>query len=317
MNRKHFFLPLDLQLLAEGGAGADGAGATGETAAAAVPQTTQKAKAKNPLADVKYGIQPEQTPAPTAQQTPTEQVQPDRNAAFEALIKGEYKDLYDAKVQDTVKRRLKGTQDTVDRYRQLTPVLELLGRKYGISPDDKGNFDFSALQKAVDEDDSYFEEESSRTGIPIERLREMHKTQRENAEMRKLLQEQQSRDQATQIYAKWTDQAGKLREVYPSFDLRGELKNPDFGRLLNAGIDVRTAYEVLHKDEIIPAAMQFTAQQVEQKIANKIAANGMRPAENGNGARAAAVVKNDVSQLTKADRREIIRRVQRGEKISF
>ncbi len=315
MNRNHLFL-LDLQRFAEGGEGA-AAGATGETAAAAVPQTTQRAKAKNPLADVQYGKQPQETPAPTAQQTPAEPAKPDRNAAFEALIKGEYKDLYDAKVQDTVKRRLKSTQETVDRYTQLAPVLELLGRKYGISPDEKGNFDPTALQKAVDEDDSYFEEEALRTGIPVERLREMHKTSRENAEMRRLLQEQQSRNQATQLYARWTEQAGQLREVYPDFDLRGELQNPKFGELLNAGIDVRTAYEVLHKDEIIPAAMQFTAQQVEKKLANKIAANGVRPAENGAGGHAAAVVKPDVTQLTREDRREIARRVARGEKISF
>jgi hypothetical protein len=107
------------------------------------------------------------------------------------------------------------------------------------------------------------------------------------------------------------------KAVYPSFDLQTEMQNPRFTELLRNNVDVRTAYEVLHKDEIIPAAMQFTAKAVEQKLTNKIIANGARPVENGNSSQGATVVKSDVSQLSKADRAEIIRRVQRGEKIKF
>ena len=112
-------------------------------------------------------------------------------------------------------------------------------------------------------------------------------------------------------------QADSLKAVYPTFDLNAEVENPQFRQLLRSGIDVRTAYEVIHKDEIIPAAMQFTAKTVEQKIANKIASGGSRPAENGMANQGAATVKSDVSKLTRADREEIIRRVQRGEKIRF
>ena len=56
---------------------------------------------------------------------------------------------------------------------------------------------------------------------------------------------------------------------------------------------------------------------VEQKLTNKIIAGGQRPTENGMNSQGAAVVKSDVSQLSKADRQEIIRRVQRGERIRF
>jgi hypothetical protein len=113
------------------------------------------------------------------------------------------------------------------------------------------------------------------------------------------------------------NQAEETKKVYPSFDLRTEMANPKFLDLLKSNIDVRTAYEVLHKDDIIRGAMQFTAQTVESKIAKKIAANGARPAENGMSSGSAAVVKSDVSQLSKADRDEIRRRVARGEKIRF
>ena len=301
---------LNLQLFAEGAGGGDGGtgaeGAKGVTAAAAMPQTKG---VKNPLADVKYGIQEGDTPpAAEVEATPTE----DRNAKFEALIKGEYKDLYDARVQNTIQQRLKGQKETVDKYNALAPTLEVLAKKYGVDASD-----VNALNKAIEEDDTYFEEEALEKGISVEQLKEIKKIERENATLRQQMEEQNRRDNANRFYAKMMEQAESVKAVYPSFDLRAEMQNPRFADLLRNNVDVRTAYEVLHKDEIIPAAMQFTAKTVEQKLTNKIIANGARPAENGNSSQGATVVKSDVSQLSKADRQEIIRRVQRGEKIRF
>ena len=96
-----------------------------------------------------------------------------------------------------------------------------------------------------------------------------------------------------------------------------ELKNPRFVKLITNNVDIRTAYEVMHRDEIIPAAMQYAAQAVEQNLSRKIAAGGLRPPENGTGSRAAATVRSDVSKLSKADIDEVIRRVANGERVSF
>ena len=141
--------------------------------------------------------------------------------------------------------------------------------------------------------------------------------EKENAELRRQAQEREAKEKGAQLYAQWMDQAEKAKAVYPSFDLRAEMNNPKFVELLRANIDVRTAYEVVHKDDIIPAAMQFTAQAVEQKLTKKIMANGARPTENGLSSQGAAQVKSDVSQLSKEDLAEVARRVARGERISF
>ena len=141
--------------------------------------------------------------------------------------------------------------------------------------------------------------------------------ERENADLRRQMEEQNRKENANKIYSQWMEQAEQTKATYPSFDFRAEMQNPQFVNLLRSGIDAKTAFEVIHKDEIIPAAMQYTAKTVEQKLTNKIIANGARPAENGNNAQSASVVKSDVSQLSKADRQEIIKRVQRGEKIRF
>ena len=306
MKNYHLIPMLNLQLFAEGAGDGGTAEGQGVTEAAALPQT--KGEKNNPLASVKYGIQ-EEAPAAEVQ---TATAAPDRNAEFEKLIKGEYKDLYDAKMQDTIKKRLKGTNETVEKYNALQPILEILGKKHGVDATD-----INALSKAIEEDDSYFEDEALEKGMTVQQLKEFKKMERENAELKAMKDEQKRQEEGKKLYSAWMQQAEEAQKVYPSFDLRAEMNNPRFLDLLRSNVDVRTAYEVIHKDEIIPAAMQFTAQTVESKLAKSIASNGARPSENGMSSQSAAVVKSDVSQLSKADRAEIIRRVQRGEKIRF
>ena len=307
------FIPmLSLQVFAEGAAGAgagDGGTAQGQgaTEAAALPQT--KGEKSNPLASVKYGIQ-DDAPAAGVQTVASET--PDLNAEFEKLIKGQFKEQYDARVQDTIQKRLKSSKETVDKYNALTPTLELLAKKYGVDA-----ADIESLNKAISEDDSYYEDEALERGMTVQQLKEVRKMERENADLRRQMQEKETKENANKLYSSWMNQAEEAKKVYPSFDLKAEMNNPRFVDLLRSNIDVRTAYEVLHKDEIIRGAMHFTAQNVEQKIVNKIAANGSRPSENGMRSQSASLVKSDVSQLSKDDRKEIIRRVQRGEKIRF
>ncbi len=323
MDMKNIPLKLNLQLFADGGGeagnGTGAEGATGEKETAAVSQKGVKA---NPLANVKYGIQAEEAPAQAADVQDVKTTDGDgnttqtvdRKAEFEKLIKGEYKDLFDSDVQNILSKRLANLKPKVEKYEALYPTLEMLAKKYGISDAS----DIKALNKAIEEDDSYYETEAMEKGVSVEHLKEIKKMERENATLKKQMQEQSVRENAERLYAKWMQQAEGVKAVYPSFDLRTEMQNPKFVDLLKVpSIDVRTAYEVMHKDEIIPAAMQFTAKTVEKKLTDKMIANGARPTENGISSQSASVVKSDVSKLSNADIDEVIRRVQRGEKISF
>ena len=302
--KNYSYIPmLNLQLFAEGAGDGGTAQGTGVTETAAGSQT-----GVSNLSEVRYGIQETAAPAAEVQNTAA----PDRNAEFEALIKGEYKDLYDAKVSDTVQKRLKSSKETVDKFNALTPTLELLATKYGVDATD-----IEALTKAISEDDAYYEQEALERGMTVKDLKAFKKMERENADLRAQMQEAQRQEQGKQLYSQWMQQAEAAKAVYPTFDLRAEMNNPKFVDLLRSNIDVRTAYEVVHKDEIIPAAMQFTAQAVESKIAKKIASNGARPSENGMSSQSAAVVKSDVSKLTYKDIDEVARRVARGEKVTF
>lgn len=311
---------LNLQLFAEGGTGsatgADGGTASGETSETGANAQPQKKGGKtNPLENVQYGIpDTEAAQSTNVQETKAEQIATptDRNAEFEKLIKGDYKDLYDARVQDIVKNRLKGTKETVEKYNALTPVLELLGQKYGV---DATNVE--ALSKAIMDDDSYYEDEALERGITVEALKEIKAMKRENEELRKTDAERKNQENRDRMLAMWMDQAKQAQAFYPTLNIADEAKNPKFLSLLNSGIDVKTAFEVVHKDELIPAAMQYTAKTVEQKITNSIRANGNRPTENGMASQSAVITKRDPSQLSKQDLDEIERRVRNGERISF
>lgn len=322
MEKLNLIHHIDLQLFADGtggdgGTGADGATGVNASTAAGVSDLQTKMAAKNPLANVKYGIQDDLSPQPangeaddSSVSTPATPV--DRNAEFEKLIKGEYKDLYDARMQDTIQKRLKSTKETVEKYEALSPILDMLSKKYGADASD-----IDALVKAIEEDDSYYEEEALQKGLSVDQLKDIKKMERENAELKRQMDNQKAEKEAKKIYAGWIDQAEKAKAKYPSLDLDKEIQNPQFASLLRNGIDVDTAYTVVHKDDIIPAAMQYTAKETEKKLTNKIIANGARPIENGINSQSSAVIKSDVSQLSKADRAEIIRRVARGEKIRF
>lgn len=310
---------VDLQLFAEGaGSAASGVSASGNSDASAVtaPNAGVKKKGSNPLSEVRYGLEdePEQVAAAEAESdekgAKSDSANPDRKAEFRRLISEEYKDLYDEGVQKIVRGRVKGMQETVAKYEALAPTLEMLGKKYGV---DASNAE--ALRAAILNDDSYYEAEAMERGMPVSQLKEIRRMEMDNAALRREKQEREARDNAARIYDGWRRQAAAAKAVYPSLDLKTELSDPRFADLLRNNIDVKTAYEVIHKDEIIPAAMQFAAKTATEKVAAGIASGASRPAENGTNPQSAAAVKLDVSKMTKAERAEIARRVARGEKI--
>ena len=308
---KHFnFIPaFNLQLFADGGAAAGGDGGTaqgqGVTAGAASQQT------KGDLASVKYGVQPEEA-APAAEVQKETAEPTDLNAEFEALIKGKFKAQYDARMQDTIQKRLKGSKETEQKFNEVAPILEILGKKYGVKATD-----ISALSKAIEDDDSYYEAEAAERDMTVEQLKMFKKMERENNAFKQREIDRQNQENADRLLKVWHEQEEQTKKVYPNFDMAAELQNEQFRNLIENNVSVQAAYEVIHRDEIIPAAMQFAAQAVEQNISKKIAANGARPSENGMGGVASAVVKSDVSKLTKFDIDEVARRVARGERISF
>ena len=163
----------------------------------------------------------------------------------------------------TLNDRLRG----VSRMQSLEIILERAGHGYA--------------QK---------EKEALDRGVSVEQLKQMRRVERENAELRRSIQESRRREEADRVYAGWVKEAEDLKEIYPAFNLETEVQDQRFTDLLRNNIDLRTAYEVVHRDEILGGAMQYTARQVSEKLVNDIKAKGSRPTENGVSAQSAAVV---------------------------
>ncbi len=321
-------LLINLQLFGEGGDGAGTAGtATGATTNTtegmgesndAVAAKPQKGRKENPLASVVYGKQEEET---TVQDDNAQEKTPetfvdtketaDHSTAFENLIKNEYKDEFSKRTQEIIDKRFKETKNLESQVKMVQPVLDILAQKYGVEATD-----LEKLAKAVQEDDAFYSEEADKLGISVTQLKQMRRLERENAELTRAQKDIEMRTSANNIYAGWMKESDSLKEIYPSFDFATESQNDQFTGLLKSGIDVKTAYEVIHKDEIIGGAMYHTAQTVKEKLANSIQNKASRPAENGMSQQA-VTMKTDVNSLTKKDREEIERRVMRGEKIVF
>lgn len=293
-------ISLDLQLFDGGAAAGAGEGSSGVQAAAAGQQTGVKEGEAGQAA----------VSAPAAGEGTGKAA--DRETAFRALIEGEYKDLFGREVQSIVGRRLKATEDTVKRYNEAKPILETLANKHGVKAGD-----LASLAAAIEEDSSYFEEAAAKLDMTVPQYKNMLKDKRQIEELQGQVAALNNQEEANRILSRWEKESEGVKAVYPQYDLSTELANPQFEKLLNAGVDVRTAYEVVHKDEIIPAAMQFAAQKTAAKVANAIRENGNRPTEGALGGQAAVVTKRDVNNMTKAERQELIRRARRGERIEL
>lgn len=292
MFKTNFPLCMNLQLFAEGGA--EGTGATGTAAAS----------------------QTGESPAQGTEQTSAANESTITEEQFKSLMKGQFRKVVDKHTRGVVENRLKGAMETIARYEALNPSLELLAQRYGTTTD---NPEFAAiLNKAIEDDDAFFTEEAEKRGVSVDTMRQISKMERDNAAMKKAIAEQESQRRADALMQGWMAEAEKLREVYPSFDLQAEIRNPDFVELMKLPIfNLRSAYEFIHKDELQAAASQVVAQQVEQRIANRVASNANLPVENGVASASAAVSVRDVNSLSKQERDDIIRRVMAGEKVTL
>ena len=114
------------------------------------------------------------------------------------------------------------------------------------------------------------------------------------------------------LHRQWAAEETALRQEYPEFSLRQELRNPEMRRLMQLpGMRMQDAYRLAHYDD----TLRQTAQTVEKGVVERIQQRALRPAENGARPGGAAVTRADVEHMTRAQRAELARRARRGERI--
>ena len=77
----------------------------------------------------------------------------------------------------------------------------------------------------------------------------------------------------------WARESLELKNTYPDFDLRKELRgNKLFATLLMGGAPVRAAFETVHRDELLSGAMAYTADKVREEVVRSSQAYCIRKA---------------------------------------
>lgn len=273
MQAEHVLLPafcyakrcnmLDLQWFAEGGADAgsdtfSGEGDNGRDAAA----QGQKAAAEE---------------VNTADK--------EKTAAFEKLIRGQYKEQFTARTQRIIDQRFKESRGAQE-------LVKTLAKRYGLTENDYKGIEQAVVQHSEADASAHREKVQS-------------------------FLQQRRESRANEIYDQWMAESENLRERYPAFVLEQELSDDTFTRMLRVGVPLRTAYEARHLDELLGGAMQYAADKAAAAAQVRAVTRAARPAENGVKPSASSVMQPDVNALTLAQREQIERRVAKGERIRF
>lgn len=307
----------DLALFGEGGDGSGAAAATSSGDSNTTPAAPEQGQRKGEFQNVYFGKLPEGMTGPEGAADPAGANEASDNtedieAAFRADIRGKYKDIYTKETQKMINNRFKETKNLEKQLNDQRTVIDSMMQRYNIT-----DGDVSKLQKAIDDDYNMWADAADRAGLSVDAYKEMFKIKQRNAQLERENLARENQAKADAQYQQWLQQAEAVKKIFPSFDINQEVQNPDFARMLQAGVPVDHAYRVLHMDEIMSTAMTQTAKATEKRVADTIRANGTRPRENGTAYQSTFTQKTDVNKLTKAERAEIARRAARGEIISF
>lgn len=281
----------ELQIFAEGGG--DGAGSAGAAGAQAADGQTAGAQADDGQAEEDKA----------------------RRAAFEEVLAAN-KDLYEERLKQQLDRRMRSSQRDMDLLKgqnaRFNGLAQAIAQRYGINAND-----MDGLEKAIREDQSWIEEQAARNGLTVEQQKHIFELEAKNKEFEEARERAEKQARTEAVLSQWQKESDELKLVYPDFDFDTEQKNPDFCYLIGRGMTLRKAYEAVHLDELVTGAMEYAVNRTANAVAANVRANGLRPTEGAGRGGAPSSMNLDVHKLSKEQRADIVRRVERGERITL
>ncbi len=223
-----------------------------------------------------------------------------KTAEFEKLIRERYKKQFSDKVKSIISRRLREVKELKEKSQKDAATVEMIMKKFNIESDDTQDIERVINENMAGNTDKRHEQLIRRLITENEFLKKENK---------KRLNEAKAMSVAEKIKA----QTEEAKKVYSDFDIKKELENPEFRRLIRAGVSVKNAYEVLNIGSILDNNSKEAEKQALDSIRNKT----NRPVENGSELSGGILLSNGISKLTKKQRAELARRAASGEKIEF
>lgn len=209
---------------------------------------------------------------------------------------------YNAKMQETMQARLRKSKGAEEALNALTPALELLARKYGL---DAENLDAEALNKAISDESEFYEDRAIEMGVSVDVAKRLDQEERSEARRKREEAVTLEEQKIAQHIAGMEEQAKALKTVFPTFDLRAELRNPVFARMTapNSGISVADAYYAIHRKEIQEAERAAVAETARQNISRSIQAGQSRPVEGGASGQAPSTTTFSYAKASPAEKK--------------
>lgn len=177
----------------------EGEGGGAGAAAPAADQTGENVQNTTGSAGAEEGQELEETPE-------------ERQAGYEKF-KEKYRDLYGKDVKSHIDRRFKDEQRLHEQLDSYTPLMSLLSERYGI---EDGNV--AKIMEAIDNDESFWEEQALKENMTVEQLKRMRKTEAQNRQLVESAQRAQQIRQRDDIYARW-DREAELCKRFCAFFL--------------------------------------------------------------------------------------------------
>lgn len=234
----------------------------------------------------------------------------ERKAEFEKLISGEYKEVFEELIKEKTKPGTTENNMLKEKLSQTEEIIDMLSDRYQTDSAED-------IIKALRADNSLFSENAGKYGMDVNSYRYMRNLERENSRARAQLDRSKAEAELAAKLKSLQSDSASVSHRYPEFNLAEEIENPEFVKLIRSGVDMKTAYEVVHHNDIIELIKKQNAEEAKKNAAMELEARNRRPVENGLASQSSALLKKDVSMLTPEDRAEIARRVARGEIISF
>ncbi len=224
----------------------------------------------------------EDTPHPSASLTPSPQGEGLTDTAWDGILKNPE---YNRRIQDIVQKRVSGMKASLEA---LTPVIETLGRKYGMDVSDISKTDLGELARRVAGDAETAPGEA---------------------------QEQERR----RYFDDLVRQAEILKEKIPNFDLQRELQDPRFARMTapGGGWTVEQAFNAVHHDALLRIAAEQAARQAARALANSVQAGKNLPAENGSVQRSATGTETKLYSQMSPEERAVYKQQIKSGKLRF
>lgn len=238
--------------------------------------------------------------------------QPDKGKLFADMVNGEYKAEAERWFQDRFDRRHRDYKLMQQRQEAMEPAVAMLQQVFGWDGKDP-----KALVELMQKDKDLWETRAAENGMDVDRYREWVRMQAENKALTEALQRRHAEERAAETRERYEQQFDAVVRMYPGAaeQLRDDFHNEQFLRMIDAGVDMLSAFQVVHQEQILSGAMQYAAQQAEHRVTDTVAANQRRPVENGTGGQVPAHSRPDVNKMTRQERLELEARARRGERI--